>query len=98
MSQRIHADAYQRSEIRDGIRIDWNTPIAIDDGIILRADIFRCVRINSRGSGWLEEGVHSVSSKILHTTHNEGYKHVRTGACRREHTADRRAPSLEVNR
>lgn len=30
-----------RSEIRDGMRIEWNTPIAMDDGIVLRADVFR---------------------------------------------------------
>jgi len=31
----------QRSESRDGMRIDWNVPIAMDDGLVLRADIFR---------------------------------------------------------
>jgi predicted acyl esterase len=30
-----------RSEIRDGMRIDWDVPIAMDDGLVLRADIFR---------------------------------------------------------
>ena len=30
-----------RSEIRDGMRIDWDVPIVMDDGIILRADVFR---------------------------------------------------------
>jgi uncharacterized protein len=30
-----------RSEIRDGMRIDWNLPIEMDDGIVLRADVFR---------------------------------------------------------
>jgi predicted acyl esterase len=30
-----------RSEIRDGMRIDWDVPIAMDDGLILRADLFR---------------------------------------------------------
>src|SRR2546430_2487106 len=30
-----------RSEIRDGMRIEWDVPIAMDDGLILRADIFR---------------------------------------------------------
>ncbi len=30
-----------RSETRDGMRIDWNVPIAMDDGLILRADVFR---------------------------------------------------------
>jgi uncharacterized protein len=31
----------ERGEIRDGMRIDWNVPIAMDDGLVLRADIFR---------------------------------------------------------
>jgi len=30
-----------KSEIRDGMRIDWDVPIEMDDGIVLRADIFR---------------------------------------------------------
>lgn len=29
------------SEIRDGMRIEWNVPVTMDDGITLRADIFR---------------------------------------------------------
>jgi uncharacterized protein len=29
------------SEIRDGMRIDWNVPITMDDGIVLRGDVFR---------------------------------------------------------
>jgi uncharacterized protein len=29
------------SEIRDGMRIDWDTPIVMDDGVVLRADVFR---------------------------------------------------------
>lgn len=32
-----------RNEIRDGMRIDWDVPIQMDDGIVLRADIFRPV-------------------------------------------------------
>jgi uncharacterized protein len=31
----------QRSEIRDGMQIDWDVPIRMDDGIVLRADVFR---------------------------------------------------------
>src|SRR6516162_3212485 len=31
------------SENRDGMRIDWNVPIAMDDGVVLRADVFRPV-------------------------------------------------------
>ncbi len=29
------------SELRDGMRIDWDVPIAMDDGLVLRADVFR---------------------------------------------------------
>src|SRR6202008_4987526 len=31
----------QRSETRDGMKIDWDVPIALDDGLVLRADVFR---------------------------------------------------------
>jgi uncharacterized protein len=30
-----------KSEIRDGMRIDWDVPVAMDDGLVLRADVFR---------------------------------------------------------
>ncbi len=33
----------QASEVRDGMRIDWDVPIAMDDGLVLRADVFRPV-------------------------------------------------------
>ena len=33
----------QRSEIRDGMRIDWDVPIVADDGLVLRADVYRPV-------------------------------------------------------
>ena len=32
-----------RSEIRDGMQVDWDLPIPMDDGIVLRADVFRPV-------------------------------------------------------
>ncbi len=32
-----------KSEIRDGMQIDWDVPIRTDDGTILRADVFRPV-------------------------------------------------------
>ena len=35
--------AAMTSEIRDGMQIDWDAPIAMDDGIVLRADVFRPV-------------------------------------------------------
>ena len=30
-----------KSEIRDGMRIDWDVPIRMDDGLVLRCDIYR---------------------------------------------------------
>ncbi|HME30106.1 MAG TPA: CocE/NonD family hydrolase [Pseudolabrys sp.] len=38
------ASLRQRTEIRDGMRIDWDVPITMDDGLVLRADIFRPVK------------------------------------------------------
>jgi len=32
-----------KSEIRDGMHIDWDVPIRMDDGVVLRADVFRPV-------------------------------------------------------
>ena len=33
-----------RSEVRDGMRIDWNVPIAMDDGVVLSCDVFRPIK------------------------------------------------------
>ena len=32
-----------KTEPRDGMRIDWDVPIRMDDGLVLRADVFRPV-------------------------------------------------------
>ena len=32
------------SEVRDGMRIDWDVPIKMDDGLVLRADVYRPVK------------------------------------------------------
>ena len=34
-------DYREKSEIRDGMRIDWDMPIKMDDGLVLRCDIYR---------------------------------------------------------
>ena len=34
-------EVQSRSEVRDGMRIEWNVPIPMDDGIVLRADVYR---------------------------------------------------------
>ena len=31
------------SEVRDGMRVEWDVPIEMDDGVVLRADVFRPV-------------------------------------------------------
>ena len=36
-----HKTHQPRSEVRDGMRIDWDVPITMDDGLVLRADVFR---------------------------------------------------------
>jgi predicted acyl esterase len=36
-------DAQSKTEIRDGMKIDWDVAIPMDDGIVLRADVFRPV-------------------------------------------------------
>src|SRR5215467_15555035 len=33
--------AKPRSEVRDGMQIDWDVDITMDDGLVLHADIFR---------------------------------------------------------
>jgi uncharacterized protein len=33
-----------RGEVRDGMHIDWDVPITMDDGLVLRADVFRPVK------------------------------------------------------
>src|SRR5881227_1447527 len=30
-----------RGELRDGMRVEWDVPIVMDDGQVLRADVFR---------------------------------------------------------
>jgi len=34
-------DGQYRQEIRDGMRIDWDVPIRMDDGVVLRCDLYR---------------------------------------------------------
>ena len=40
----VMASLQQRTEIRDGMRIDWDVPVTMDDGLVLRADVFRPVK------------------------------------------------------
>src|SRR5579885_1683025 len=56
------------SEIRDGMRIDWDMPITMDDGLVLRCDVFRPVR-NGRYPVILSHGPYG---KWLHFA--DGYR------------------------
>lgn len=38
---RIKDDPLFRTEVRDGMRIDWDVPIIMDDGLQLRANVYR---------------------------------------------------------
>ena len=38
------ASLQKLSEIRDNMRIDWNVAVTMDDGLVLRADVFRPVK------------------------------------------------------
>ncbi len=59
----------ERSEISEGMRIEWDVPIVMDDGVTLRADIFRP----------LDEGncpailAYGPYGKLLH--YEDGYPH-----------------------
>ncbi len=37
----MQPDQQSKSEVRDGMRIDWDIPVRMDDGAVLRADLFR---------------------------------------------------------
>ena len=32
------------TEIRDGMKIDWDVPIRMDDGVVMRADVYRPIK------------------------------------------------------
>src|SRR5438105_12207798 len=54
-----------QSEIRDGMRIEWDVPVAMDDGLALRADVFRdrkSTRLNSSHE-WISYAVFCLKKK-----------------------------------
>lgn len=56
-----------RSEIREGMRIDWDVPVVMDDGIVLRCDVFRPIE-SGRYPAILSSGPYG---KLLHFS--DGY-------------------------
>src|SRR5215831_3732804 len=63
------ADVKARTEVRDGMRITWHQPIAMDDGVVLRADMFRPVD-DGRYPVILTYGVYAKG-----LSYQEGYPH-----------------------
>jgi len=37
----VFTDMREQSVVADNMRIDWDVPIAMDDGLVLRADVYR---------------------------------------------------------
>ena len=69
MSLRQDAKVEARKEVHDGMRIVWHQPIAMDDGLVLRADVFRPVD-DGRYPVILTYGVYAKG-----LSYQEGYPH-----------------------
>jgi predicted acyl esterase len=69
MSSVQDASVEARTETRDGMRITWHQPIAMDDGLVLRADIFRPIEAG-RYPVILTYGVYAKG-----LSYQEGYPH-----------------------
>jgi hypothetical protein len=59
----------ERTEIRDGMKITWHAPIPMDDGIVLRADVFRPIE-DGRYPVILTYGIYAKGLAF-----QEGYPH-----------------------
>ena len=55
---RQEPEVKMRSEIRDGMRVEWHVPIEMDDGLVLRADVFRPIQ-DGRYPAILSYGVYA---------------------------------------
>lgn len=62
------ADRYQRTEVRDGMRITWNAPIRMKDGVTLRADVFRPIDEGAKSPVIISHGVYAKG-----LSYQEGY-------------------------
>lgn len=62
------ADGPFRSEIRDGMRIDWDVPFKMSDGVIIRANIYRPIDQSQRVGAIASSGVYGKD-----LAYQEGY-------------------------
>jgi predicted acyl esterase len=58
-----------RTEVRDGMRVTWHQPIPVDDGTVLRADVFRPIE-DGRYPVILTYGIYAKG-----VAYQEGYPH-----------------------
>jgi predicted acyl esterase len=63
------AEVKARTEIRDGMRITWHQPIPVDDGLVLRADVYRPIE-DGRYPVILSYGIYAKGLAF-----QEGYPH-----------------------
>jgi uncharacterized protein len=63
------AEVKERTEIRDGMRITWHQPISVDDGLVLRADVYRPIE-DGRYPVILSYGIYAKGLAF-----QEGYPH-----------------------
>ncbi|MGF1665962.1 MAG: CocE/NonD family hydrolase [Acidimicrobiia bacterium] len=62
-------DEHSWTDIRDGMRIDWQVPLEMDDGVVLRADMFRPIE-DGRYPVILTYGIYAKG-----LSYQEGYPH-----------------------
>jgi hypothetical protein len=55
----VQEDRHTRTELRDGMRITWNAPIHLRDGVTLRADVFRPIDEAQRCPVIISHGVYA---------------------------------------
>jgi predicted acyl esterase len=63
-------DPYQRTEIRDNMRITWHQPITMKDGLVLRADVYRPINEALRCPVILTYGIYGKG-----VAYQDGYPH-----------------------
>ncbi|MDR7093218.1 CocE/NonD family hydrolase [Hydrogenophaga laconesensis] len=68
MSADSQGDIHTRTEVRDGMRITWNAPIRMPDGVVLRADVYRPVDESQRSPVIISHGVYAKG-----LSYQEGY-------------------------
>lgn len=61
-------DPHERTEVRDGMRITWNAPVRMKDGVTLRADIYRPLDDRARSPVVISHGVYAKG-----LAYQEGY-------------------------